>query len=294
MKPAQGGAYGNYGTFFKITSTGTLTTLHSFDGADGSGPAMVVQATDSNFYGTTTYGGAYGGGTIFEITPLGVLTPLYNFCSQSGCPDGYAPGTLVQGSDGNFYGAKEYGGASDAGTVFRFTLPNQLTTLYSFCSQPNCTDGTAPVGLVQATDGNFYGTTFLGGSPSCTNGCGTVFKISPEYPYMLTTLYRFDGVHGSSPTVGPVQGTDGNLYGTTEGGGAGYGTVFEVTPAGTLTSLHSFCVGGICNDGFTPQGGLVQARDGFFYGTTQQGGAYDDGTVFRVGLVGACPPICGP
>ena len=282
---AGGGAYGNYGTFFKITPTGLLTTLHSFDGADGSSPGMVVQATDGNFYGTTTYGGAYGAGTIFEITPLGVMTMLYSFCSQPGCPDGYAPGTLVQGTDGNFYGTKQYGGASDAGTIFRFILPNQLTTLYSFCSQSNCSDGAGPVGIVQASDRSFYGTTFLGGSPSCTDGCGTVFRISPEYPYKLTTLYRFDGIHGSWPTVGPVQAIDGNFYGTTEGGGlSSMGVIFQVTSTGTETALHSFNG----NDGYPPFSGLVQARTGFFYGTAQQGGAYDDGTIFGLLLVRGC------
>ena len=288
----RGGAYGDYGTVFKITSAGALTTLHSFDGGDGSTPTMLVEATDGSLYGVTTYGGGYGGGTIFEITPFGAFSSLYGFCSP-GCLDGYAPGTLVQGSDGNFYGTKQYGGANGSGTVFRFILPNQLTTLYSFCTQTNCTDGAAPVGLVQATDGSLYGTTFLGGSPGCTNGCGTVFKITPKYPYTLRTLYRFDGVHGSWPTVGPVQGVDGNFYGTTEAGGAGYGTVFKVTPVGTPTTLHSFCIGGICNDGYPPFSRLVQARNEFFYGTAQQGGAHNDGTVFSLLPVRACAS-CGP
>ncbi len=292
-----GGTYGNYGTFFTISSTGALTTLHSFDGADGSSPAIVVQATDGNFYGTTSSGGAYNAGTIFKISPNYpyVLTPLYSFCSQTNCADGYYPlAGLVQGSDGNFYGTTYFGGANDAGVVFKITATGALTTLYSFCSQANCADGANPVaGLVQGADGNFYGTAYMGGgNTSCTYGCGTVFKISPEYPYTLTRLHSFDNADGYGPTGSPVQGTDGNFYDTTiEGGAYLVGTVFKISPEYPypLTTLHSFEGA----DGNAPVGGVMQAPDGFFYGTTQQGGPYSVGTVFRLLPVRACA-TCGP
>ncbi len=239
-----GGGANGVGTVFKITPSGTLTTLYSFrfcyEGGctDGDSPyAALVQATDGNFYGTTDAGGAnaqINAGTVFKITPSGALTTLYSFCSQSGCTDGRAPyKALVQATDGNFYGTTYEGGANNpgiAGTVFKITPSGALTTLYSFCSQSGCTDGRGPyAALVQATDGNFYGTTVYGGA----NGNGTVFKITPSGA--LTTLYSFCSQHesgfctdGSGPVGALVQATNGNFYGTTHDGGAnGYGTVFE-------------------------------------------------------------------
>jgi uncharacterized repeat protein (TIGR03803 family) len=154
----------------------------------------------------------------------------------------------------------------------------------------DASSGTDPfAGLVQGIDGNFYGTTSRGGAnDTCTGGCGTVFRITPEGT--LTTLHSFDGTDGSSTQAGLVQASNGNFYGTTYGGGAndlsacnvdgyvGCGTVFEITPAGTLTTLHSFDV----TDGYSPAGTLVQASNGDLYGTTAFGGSHDDGTVFRL------------
>ena len=151
-----------------------------------------------------------------------------------------------------------------------------LTTLYSFCSQTNCADGATPNAVVQGTDGNFYGTTYVGGTSTCSGGCGTIFKITPKGT--LATLYSFcsqtNCTDGVSPTAGLVQGTDGNFYGTTYAGGTsicfgGCGTVFKITSGGTLTTLYSF-EGGI--DGSEPRGGLVQATNGSLYGTTEFAG----------------------
>ncbi|MGA2373285.1 MAG: choice-of-anchor tandem repeat GloVer-containing protein [Candidatus Korobacteraceae bacterium] len=285
----QGGTDGA-GTVFKITPTGTLTTLHSFDGTDGNGPeAGLVQANDGNFYGTTYYGGnggcqLPGCGTVFKITSGGALTTLHSFAGA----DGAAPlAGLVQAADGNFYATTVYGGTYNDGTVFKITSGGALTTLYSFCAQTGC-NGTYPsAGLVQATDGNFYGTAFYGG----TYNDGTVFKITSEGT--LTTLYSLGGGAGANPWAAAlVQATDGSFYGTALNGGTyGDGVVFKITSSGTLTTLHSFN----SSDGANPQGGLVQATDGNFYGTTFFGGANDNcaappngcGTVFRlaVGLV---------
>jgi uncharacterized repeat protein (TIGR03803 family) len=299
-----GGAHA-HGTVFEITPSGTPTTLHSFAGypSDGALPyAELVQGTNGNFYGTTESGGAHNYGTVFEITPAGKLMMLYSFCSKTNCTDGYAPyASLVQGTDGDFYGTTLYGGTDGYGTVFEISLSGTLKTLYSF---HRTDDGASPyAGLVQATSGDFYGTTELGGTGSaCTGGCGTVFKISPSGT--LTTLYSFDHgegavIDGAFPYAGLVQGTDGDLYGTTPNGGVkglseycehqGCGTVFKITPGGTLTTLYRFCLEGDCPDGSSPLAALIQDTDGSFYGTTETGGtssacAGGCGTVFSLSV----------
>jgi len=271
---AGGGADGD-GTVFKITPTGTLTTLHSFDGTDGATPwGRLVQVTNGDFYGTTTDGGSggCGCGTVFKITSSGTLTTLYSFLN--GTDGGYPYAGLVQATNGDFYGTAEDGGANGDGAIFEITPGGTLTTLHSFDS----TDGSGPQSaLVQATDGNFYGTTRGGGA----NSDGTVFKITPTGT--LTTLHSFDSTDGAQPFGGLLQATDGNLYGTTSAGGVDNdGTVFKITLGATLTTLHSF----VGTDGGTPYGVLVQGTDGNFYGTTKNGGSAscpgDCGTIFQI------------
>jgi len=243
-----GGGANGYGTVFKITPAGTLTTLYSFNGGDGANPhAPLILATDGNFYGTTVGGGHNGNcdgldscGTVFKITPAGVLTTLYNFCSQTNCTDGKNPyGGLVQASDGNFYGTTWMGGTNctpgfngGCGTVFKITPSGTLTSLYSFCTQTNCTDGKDPFygSLVQATDGNLYGTTWLGGiTTRCSNGCGTIFRITTGGSF--STVHSFNFTDGDIVYAGLIQATDGNLYGTTSSGGAhDAGTVYAFNP----------------------------------------------------------------
>src|ERR1022692_651545 len=210
---------------------------------------------------------------------IATLTTIHRFCSQSGCPDGAGPyAGLVQAANGGLYGTTLVGGTNSAGTIFKITPGGTLTTLYSFCPQTNCTDGATPgAGLVQAANGDLYGTTYFGG----TNG-GTVFKITPGGT--LTTLYNFcsqtNCTDGTGPLAGLVQAANGDLYGTTYFGGTNGGTVFKITPGGTLTTLYSFCSQGVypgCTDGLNPDAGLVQAANGDFYGTTSSGGANGGG-----------------
>ncbi|MGA9966340.1 MAG: choice-of-anchor tandem repeat GloVer-containing protein [Terriglobales bacterium] len=275
---ASGGAHGD-GTVFRITPSGTLTTLHSFDGTDGINTFgdPVIQATNGKFYGTTEAGGAHGYGTVYEMTPAGVLTTLYSFCAKNNCVDGSYPRGLVQATNGSFYGATCCGGAHGNGTVFKIDGAGKLTTLYSFCAQANCADGADPFIPVQATDGNFYGTTYNGG----TYGSGMFFKITPRGK--LTALYSFCSqqscTDGSGPFDSLVQASDGNFYGTTLYGGTNDdGTVFEITRGGTLTTLYRFDGA----DGANPAASTVQATNGNFYGTTTYGGAFGSGTVFEV------------
>jgi len=309
--------YGSgYGTVFKITTNGALTTLYSFGSVqdtngyplDGANPqAALVQGSDGNFYGTTAgwngLGGPHYPGTVFKISTNGALTSLYSF---TGTNDGAGPNGLVPGSDGNFYGTTDHGGTNGNGTVFKITTNGALTSLYSFGSvQDNngdLLDGANPqAGLVQGSDGNFYGTTYHGG----TNGNGTVFRITTNGT--LTSLYSFTGYNdGGTPDAALVQGSDGYFYGTTEEGGTtnynanfrnyGGGTVFKISPNGTLTSLYSFTNSPDGPwpphpDGAYPEAGLVQGSDGNFYGTTAYGGMtgiHDGyGTVFQITTNGA-------
>jgi uncharacterized repeat protein (TIGR03803 family) len=312
------------GSIFSIIPGGSLVTLYSFcsqtNCADGSLPSGLAQGNDGNFYGTTAAGGANSSGTIFEITPAGALTTLYSFPSAPGLTGppnapAYYPSGVVQGSDGNFYGPA-FGGNQlcglgndfDAycGSIFKVTPEGTLTTLYSFCTQPGCTDGFGASWLVQGTDGNLYGTTAYGGN-QCSQpdlgpyySCGTIFKITPEGTF--TRLHAFNWADGASPNgtlqnsngngPGLIQGSDGNFYGTTAGGGANSaGTLFKITPSGTLITLYnlvgSSSYGQIVSTG---PGGLAQATNGF-NGTTRDGGSDSDGTVFSFSLgVGGTTP----
>lgn len=262
----------------------TFTTLASFSGGNGEYPLYgpLIQATNGNYYGTTNAGGKHGGGTIFEVTPAGKLTDIYNFCSQAGCTDGEFPwSSLVLGSDGNFYGTTYLGGSYGVGTVFKMTVGGKLSTLYSFCV--GCADGYFPVGLVQASNGNFYGAASSGGA----NSGGDIFEISSTGKFRV--LYSFCSLYnctdGHNLYSGPMQASNGNLYGTTFNGGAyNAGTVYEITLAGLLETLYSFC--SPCADGQQPVGGLTQDSNGNLYGTTWQGGAYNLGTVFRITATG--------
>ena len=249
-----------------------MATLHSFDLADGAQPyAALVQATSGDFYGTTSGGGPNNAGTVFKISPGGSLATLHTFDGS----DGAQPYTaLVQARNGDFYGTTPFTGY---GTVFKITPGGTLTTLHIF----NSTDGSFPSGLIQAIDGNFYGTTYQGGANvTCNNGCGTVFKITPQGT--LTTLHNSDSVDGTNPIAVLDQATDGNFYGTSYTGGTngGWGTVFKVTPSGTLTTLHSFGL----TDGAQPYGPVAQATSGIFYGTATNGGANNDGTLFSLAV----------
>jgi uncharacterized repeat protein (TIGR03803 family) len=271
------------GTVFKMNSSGNVALLHSFGGPPpphGEIPAArLIQGSDGSFYGTTIYGGANDVGTVFKMDSSGMLAVSHSFAG--GTTDGMNPAAgLIQGSDGNFYGTTYYGGTSDLGTVFRMDSSGTVTVLHSFSGQP--LDGADPkADLMQGSDGNFYGTTVFGGA----NDVGTVFKMDSSGK--VTTLHSFGGPSpdGGNPVTGLIQGSDGNFYGTTAYGGANDdGTVFKMDSLGNVTTLHSFS--GQPSDGGNPAAGLIQGSDGNFYGTTEYGGANDDGTVFKMDSLG--------
>lgn len=270
----------------------TITDLYDLNGTtDGQSPfGNVVQGPDGNFYGTTARGGTNGDGTIYRLTPDGKYTVLYTF---QGSPDGQVPeAALFVGSDGNLYGTASFGGADGNGTVFRISPAGVFTLLYTFTGG---TDGGFPAGgVIEGSDGNYYGTTVNGGAVNAAGftGYGTIFKITPQG--VLTTIHTFTGgdADESSPYAGLVEGSDGYLYGTTnndEVGNTFYydGSVFKLSKSGdSFTTLYHFSGG---NDGGNPDGGLVEGLDGSFYGSTHNFGLYADdsdetgqGTLYKI------------
>jgi uncharacterized repeat protein (TIGR03803 family) len=273
-----GGTYGD-GSVVILPTTGKLITLHNFDGKDGTDPySRLFQGAGANgdLYGTTS------SGTLFQLTLNGALTTLYQF---SGTGSGEYPNSILIGKDGNFYGTTQAGGQAGNGTIFQLTSTGVFTNLHSFSAvesydYPLNTDGESPVGLIQATDGNFYGVAEGAGQ----DGDGELFKITSTGTF--TPLHAFSPSNGggTTPVSNPIQGTDGNLYVTTSYGGSssdGYvGAVMQVTTAGVATTLYSFTGG---NDGQSPEGSLVEgAIPGTFYGTANRGGENGTGTIFAL------------
>jgi uncharacterized repeat protein (TIGR03803 family) len=284
------GGGSNLGTVFRMAPDGTLTVLHAFSGGtDGARPyASMVRGPDGAVYGTTRDGGPLNFGTVFRVAPDGSYTVLYSFAG--GYDGGHPLAALVLGTDGNFYGTTSITGAFNAGTAFRITLQGRLTILHAFSG----TDGTGRDGsypraaLLQARDGNFYGTTYAGG----TFGYGTMFRMTAEGA--VTILHSFAWVDGINPVAPLIQGSDGNLYGTASDGGVGKcvpaGTAFRSTLNGFVTVLYSFSgnIGGYIEPGCFadvigthPVDALLQGPDGNMYGTSSQG-FYGYGGVFRL------------
>ena len=200
---------------YKVTPSGSLSVLASIGSS-----APLLQGMDGNFYGTSN-GGTSGDGLVFQMTPQGNLTTIFNFDGTHGASPNL--GALIQDLDGNFYGATQAGGAYNDGVVFQLTPQGAITVLHNFGDPNYPHDGTSPyAGLVQATDGNFYGVTSSGG----TKGYGVIFQITPAGAYSL--LYNFNGKHGANPESTPMQHTNGKIYGLTAGGGThGAGVVYS-------------------------------------------------------------------
>jgi len=275
-----GGAIGQGdGTAFRLAPDGRLTVVHSFDGRrGGEGPVGLTRAHDGNFYGVTTRGGRFLQGTAYRMSPQGEVTVLHSF-HQDG-QDGSTPqAPLLQASDGHFYGTTSYGGRHGWGCVFRLTAQGQLTVLHSFNNDGHDGQGPGQAGLIQARDGNLYGSTQGGGE----HGQGTGFRLSADGS--LSILHSFQGPDGRAPSSALIEAPDGQFYGVTAGGGAyRRGTVYRLDRDGGVTVLHAFS--GRHGDGADPAGDLLLARDGNFYGVTQRGGRRDGGIVYRLGLDG--------
>lgn len=269
------GGASNLGVLFLLDSTGVYSVIHEFSGgSDGGLPAgPPIEASDGNLYGAT-YGVAAGLSTIYKYAlSSGVFTTIYQFDQAHG--EGiYAP--LVQAADGTLYGTASLGGANNCGTIFQLTKVGKLQWYYSF---PCGAGGSTPLSpLIQAADGNLYGTTDVGGS---FDGSGTIFKVDRNRK--VSILYTFAGnkMDGRNPAGGLVQATDGNLYGTTVGGGrAGVGTLFQISTVGAYKQLAAFSK----TTPQTPQASLLQHTNGKLYGTATYGGRFGFGAVYSLDL----------
>jgi uncharacterized repeat protein (TIGR03803 family) len=263
----QGGTSGD-GITFKITTSGTYTALHNFTNkGDGSGPVnALVVGSNGSFYGLT----GSNPDTFYSVTSAGKLATLRTFTTAQG----YQGGQLSLGSDGNFYGGLNLGGANGSGTLFKVTPTGTITVLHNFAA--NSSDGTdAAWGMVQAPNGIFFGTPYAGGA----NGAGTLFKITTSGTFTL--LRSFAAATDGSGPGGLTLATDGNMYGVTNSGGTNNcGTLFKVTQAGVFSVVHTFASATGCN----PEGSLTQGTDGILYGLTNNGGAHGNGTFFSLDL----------
>ncbi len=270
-------AYGgstNNGVLFKISASGAYTVLHEFaGGSDGANPvAAPTEASDGSLYGPSL--GTNGASTIYKYTPSGAFSTILNLTPSQGV---YAVGALLEGIDGNLYGSAEQGGDGGCGTLFKVSKSGSVLWSYSF--QCNDTGSSPWAALIQGTDGNFYGTTIYGGPGQ---QCGTVFRLKPNGS--VSDVYAFKNIpDGCQPFGGITQGTDGNLYGTTFGGGKGAngggGTIYQLTTDGVHSILYYFGKGGE-----TPAAALTQDTNGTFYGTTELGGRSGFGTIYSLNM----------
>jgi len=264
------------GTVFAFTPPSALAILYEFTGAtDGSNPgSALIEARDGNLYGTTSGEEPSAHGTVYRVTKDSVFTTIHTFTGT----DGQQPAALVEATDGFLYGVTLLGGAHAAGVLFKISTSGAFTVLHAFTGLPG--DGGYPLaGLIQASDGNFYGTTAGGGR----NNTGTVFKLSPSGEVGI--LHDFaDAASGVRPIASVTQASDGNLYGSTFSGGAyNLGTLFRLSVSGAFRLLHSFTGGA---DGGNPIGALTKADNQSLYGTTAIGpmssGSSGNGTLFSI------------
>jgi uncharacterized repeat protein (TIGR03803 family) len=263
------------GIIYKISSEGVLTSLYSMAQSDGTTCSGLTLGTDGNFYGTCHNGGTNDYGTLFKVTSAGVLTVLHNFAAQGSTSDGCEPlAPPMQASNGDFYGTTSFCGANNYGTVYKLTLAGVYSLLYSFQGPPN--DTLLPLGLIESTDGDLWG---LGNGWIISYG--GVFKITLSGKESLVYAFKGDP-DGAGPYTNLIQGSNGNFYGTTEeGGSAQEGTIFEVTAGGKETVLYSFPNQ---TDGAYPTLPLTQGPNGLLYGaaTDCAGGGCSQAGLFDI------------
>jgi uncharacterized repeat protein (TIGR03803 family) len=275
------GGDAGFGVFFELGPTGSYSTLHEFTGqSDSAEPqAAPIQASDGNLYGTTR-ASSVDGGSVYKYSPsTGTFLTIFSF-PQDGSQGEVVSSPLIQGTDGNLYGTTVSGGKNNCGTIFKLSTAGSLLLSYAFPCGPGGRYSYGP--LIQASDGNFYGTTYVGGNitSACGAGCGTVFKMSHG---VVSVLYSFSGSRsdGAFPDAGLTEATDGNLYGVTTGGGQNdFGTVFQIAPSGQYKVLYSFAT----EVGSEPATALLQHTNGKLYGTASSGDPNNTGAIYSLDM----------
>ena len=278
--PEDGNDGGVLGTIFRMSESGEISTVASFDGSNGAAPRGALREINGYLYGTARDGSPSGLGSVFRL-PLAAVaegTASIELVWPFGLIDGALPrGGVIQTSSGSIFGSTSSGGDGGFGTVFQITPDGALTTTSAFTGTAGATPSSQ---LLQASNGKFYGTTTGGGRL----GLGTIYEVTPDG--VMNTLVSFDGANGSAPS-GRLVEVNGEIYGTTETGGFGDGNVFRLNPAsGELTEVALFdSLAPVAPTGAIPRGGLTLASDGHLYGTTEFG---PDGfsTVFKLTLTG--------
>ncbi|MGA3350480.1 MAG: choice-of-anchor tandem repeat GloVer-containing protein [Candidatus Sulfotelmatobacter sp.] len=256
----------------------TVSTIYQFsNGSNPNYPAGVMaQGQDGNFYGVTLSGNGCCQGIIYKISSEGALTSLYSMAQS----DGTTCSGLTLGTDGNFYGTCQNGGTNNYGTLFKVTSAGALTVLHNFATQGSTSDGCIPYAPpIQASNGDFYGTTAFCGA----DNYGTVYKLTLAGAYSM--LYSFQGPPNDTVLpYGLIEGTDGDLWGVGNGWIISGGGIFKITLAGKESLVYTFEPNsdGEYTDGESPSANLIQGSNGNFYGTTEQGGTANEGTIFEV------------
>jgi uncharacterized repeat protein (TIGR03803 family) len=264
---------------FRVGPTGSFNVLHVWTSGASEPLSGLILARDGKYYGITRSGGPDKLGMVFRISASGGGIMVHGF---TGGNAGAHPWSVLQSIKGDFYISTQGASAAEGdefGSIFEMSNDGNLTLLHAF----NGSDGAGPLMLVQGTDFRFYGVTTNGGS----SDIGTIFRIS--WQGVFEVLHNFDNATGGWPQGGLIQANDGNFYGTTtEGGATGNGVLFRITPGGTYTVLHEFSGEA---DGGIPQGRLVQASDGYLYGTAALGGDTGFGILYRATLAGDITPL---
>jgi len=265
-----GGGTKNYGSVYRISTSGKLSVIYNFDGSVGASvTGSLMLGTDGNFYGATSSAGKYGNGIIFKMTPKGKLTVLHNF---TGAADGGSPSAApTEAQPGIFYGTTDAGGADDVGTFYRITSSGKFEVLYSLGY------GFPKAPMLYANNHDLYVGTDIGG----TNNCGEVFGMTATGKFTL--IYSLDCASGGNADGALTQAPNGTFYGTAFGWGAhDWGAIYSLTPSGTYTDIYDF---NGTSDGGGPYAGLVQATDGLFYGTAS-GGSINYGALYKITTAG--------
>jgi uncharacterized repeat protein (TIGR03803 family) len=281
------------GGIYKLNKDGSnFTFVHGFTGTDTSGfspSSDLVKGSDGNLYGVCANGGAFNLGTVFKITPgaSDTIAPLWSFDGYTGAYPSWSSNNhlpqnrLLVGSDHNLYGVTQRGGAYGYGTAFKLTLAGVCTPFTSF----NATDTSGTTNPLVQSGTSYYATSYNGGLTGILGGTdgygGAVSITSVGALKLIQSFYVQDGYASYGSLVQVGTGAAAAFYGVAASGGEfNDGVIFKITSTGAFSIIHH--LNDYVQEGYSPTGGLLLGRDGFLYGTTNSGGTFGYGTIFKV------------